>query len=213
MFLINLDFERYFFEATTLKTVGYLVRGLILFLVGGFIAYLHEDERKKITLFLLGVAAPSMIAGYISTSNQSSTTTSTGRPERSSAILFFIASANAQQDPQSDDIKKFTLPPQSGASQFFDGLLGTTPKNVWFVIAGSYLDLKNAKNQAEHFNTTFKAFRAQVYAPYGDNPYYAVVIGSHLTQHEARKLRDRAVAAGFPKDSYFKTFPALPPAS
>src|SRR5262245_32066888 len=211
MFMINLDFERYFLEATTLKTVGYLVRGFILFLLGGFVAYLHDTEQKKITLFLLGLAAPSMIAGYISTSNQSSTTTSTGRPERTSAILFFIASANAQQDPKGDNIKKFTLPPQSGFSEFLGGLIGTTPNNVWFVIVGSYLDVKNAKKQAEYFNTKFKDFRAEVYAPYGDNPNYAVVIGAHLTQPEARKLRDRAVAAGFPKDTYFKTFPALPP--
>ena len=44
---------------------------------------------------------------------------------------------------------------------------------------------------------SFPGFPADVYATYLDNPNYAVVIGSQMTQADAKALRDRAVKAGF----------------
>jgi hypothetical protein len=57
----------------------------------------------------------------------------------------------------------------------------------------------------------YPAFQAEVYAPYLDNPGYPVVIGSHLTQADAKMLRDRAVNAGLTKQTYYKTFPSFSP--
>jgi hypothetical protein len=215
LFLINLDFERYVANATPWTTVGYVLRAILLFLLGGFVAYLHETEEKRITLFLVGVSAPSLIAGYLSTANPSfpqvkSTDSTTGKR----ALLFLAPSAFAVSPPPplADGVKRFTLPSRSAASQFAEGLLGIPPKNVWFVIVGSHLDLSDAKRQAANFNERFKGYKAEVYAPYADSPYYAVVIGAHLTQSEAKAIRDEAVRDGFPRDSYYKTFPGLPPA-
>lgn len=220
LFLVNLDFERYVADATTWKTVGYVVRAMLLFLLGGFVAYLHETENKRITLFLVGVSAPSLIAGYLSTAS----------PDLSKANIpavstvqhlqhFFVPNAYADdstaarlaQSMRLAQIKQFTLPPQNAGAQFLEGLFGTTPKNVWFVIVGSHPNANDAKNQAYTINQRYRNYHAEVYAPYGENPYYAVVIGAHLMQSEAKALRDKAVRDGLPQDSYYKTFPHLPP--
>ncbi len=213
LFLVNLDFERYVADATTWRTIGYVVRAALLFFLGGFVAYLHEAEKKRITLFLVGVSAPSLIAGYISTANPTQI-----KPQVDSAkqhaLLFLVPSAHAQTPGATPaNLKRFTLPPQASSSEFISGLLGTHPKNVWFVIVGSHLDVNDARKQAQAINQEFRNYRAEVYAPYADNPYYAVVIGANLTQNEAKALRDKAVRDGLPKDSYYKTFPNLPSAS
>ena len=222
LFLINLDWDRYVAEASTWTTAGYVVRTILLFALGGFVAYLHEKEQKPITLFLVGVSAPALIAGYISTANPVFSQYSYAQPQKAreqkkpdSASNFFIRSALAEPLPSTNSaaIKHFTLPPQSAASQFVEGLLGVAPRNVWFVIVGSHLDQVAAEKQAEKINRDHSDYHADVYAPYQGNPYYAVVIGANLTQQEARNLRDRAIRDGFPDDSYYKTFPGLPPAN
>jgi len=216
MFLINVDFEKYFTDASTLKMIGYIFRAITLFLLGGFIAYLHDTERKKMTLFLIGLSAPSLVAGYITTAQQPPSQTESATPakknENHAGSLSFFSVAYADDNPmeESKPLKKFTLPQQSPSSQFLEGFVGIAPKNVWFVIVGSYLNLDNAKKQAISINTQFKKYHAEVYAPYGENPYYAVVIGDHLTQVEAKVFRDDAIKDGLPKDTYYKTFPNLP---
>ncbi|MCB1735746.1 MAG: hypothetical protein H6981_00615 [Gammaproteobacteria bacterium] len=45
--------------------VGFLVRYLILFIIGGVVAYLHDDEQKPIKLFQLGLGAPALITSLI----------------------------------------------------------------------------------------------------------------------------------------------------
>jgi len=213
LFLINLDFEQYVAEATAWKTIGYIVRTILLFLLGGFIAYLHEKENKRITLFLVGVSAPSLLAGSISTASPNASSASpkaVGQKTVSMLSLIPGANAQAQQSTNESDFKHFTLPPQSNSAEFFQGLFGTSPKNGWFVIASSHLDPTDAKKQADLINSKSKNYHADVYAPYGDNPYYAVVLGANLTQAQAKRLRDQAVTDGFPRDSYYKTFPNLP---
>jgi hypothetical protein len=79
------------------------------------------------------------------------------------------------------------------------------------VIAGSFLSKDSAAAYAKTINERYPAFHAEVYAPYLDNPSYPVVIGAHLTQADAKNLRDRAVNAGLSKQTYYKTFPNLPP--
>lgn len=45
--------------------VGTLIRYVILFMIGGFVAYLHEDEIKPFKLFEIGIAAPALITSLI----------------------------------------------------------------------------------------------------------------------------------------------------
>ena len=50
---------------TTGNIIGFTLRYIILFIVGGFVAYLHEDEQKPFKLFELGIAAPALITSLI----------------------------------------------------------------------------------------------------------------------------------------------------
>ena len=102
-------------------------------------------------------------------------------------------------------IKQFSLPDETVKQQVFRGLFGSLPRNIWFVIAGSQLTEDGAEQQAKIIRG--KGFAADVYAPYGGNPYYAVVIGSQLTIAEARALKRKAVAAGLAKGTYLWTMP------
>lgn len=208
MFLALGDWDRYIIDATPYKIAGYGVRGLALFILGGIIAYLHSDERKPFKLFELGLGAPALVAGALT-----SALVSKPADYSHNISLSIVGVAFAQSVSATSSFKRFSLSVQSPANQFIEGLVGGTPKNVWFVIIGSYNDVSNAQKQATQINQQYPQFKAEVYAPYdGEGPYYRVVIGSNLTQSEAKALRDNAVKAGLPNDSYYRTFPNLPPA-
>jgi hypothetical protein len=75
------------------------------------------------------------------------------------------------------------------------------------VIAGSHLKLEDASKQASEIGRKWPKYRGEVYAPYGNNPYYAVVIGANLTYEDAQALRRKAIQDGLPNDTYLWTFP------
>ena len=54
---------------SVLTVIGYGVRVIGLFVVGGLWASLHKSERDPKKLFQLGIVAPAMITGMISASN------------------------------------------------------------------------------------------------------------------------------------------------
>ena len=99
------------------------------------------------------------------------------------------------------------MPEESSIQQFWRGLIGSSPKKVWFVIIGSHKKLKDAQEQVEQIIEMPNDFTAEIYAPYGENPYYAVIIGANLTYKEAQQLRQAAIKTGLPKDAYLWTFP------
>jgi hypothetical protein len=47
-------------------------------------------------------------------------------------------------------------------------------------------------------------FNPTVFQPGTGRTHYVVVLGHNLSQDEADALRKRAVAAGFPRDTYIK---------
>jgi hypothetical protein len=206
MFLATGDFQRFFSNAFGIMGVGYCVRAIILFFIGGFIAWLYPDETARIKVFLLGLGAPALIGGFLSTASNPTT----APVARAVSSAGFVTAVYAQTTMSADELKRFTMPAPSPVAQFVEGLTGYQPKNVWFVIAGSFLSLDNAKAYAGKINSSFPGFHADVYAPYLDDPSYAVVIGAQLTLGDAKALRDRAVSAGLDKQTYYKTFPNLP---
>jgi len=203
MLLATADFNHTFSNVTLIVVLGYLVRATVLFFVGGFIVSLYQEEKHRMKIFQLGLGAPAMLAGFLASSNS---------PPVSPPSAAFITVVHAQTTATADELNRFTLPEPTALDQFLQGLIGASPKNVWFVIAGSFTSLDNAKSYAKKINDAFPGYHAQVYAPYLDNPNYAVVIGANLTQTDAKALRDKAVAAGINKQTYYKTFPNLPPA-
>ncbi len=65
---------------SAMTVIGYTVRVIGLFVVGGLWASLHKSERDPKKLFQLGIVAPAMITGMISASNLN---TKTGMVPRS----------------------------------------------------------------------------------------------------------------------------------
>jgi hypothetical protein len=229
--LIAVDFDK-ISGASAAHVAGYVVRALALFAIGGFVAWLHESENQLFKVFEIGLGAPALIAGLV-TSN--SLVNAPAQPDAQKPAvawtLPFISSAQARTtgelppapaaaaSPASPvasgaalPARTFTFPEPSTGSQFLEGLLGVPakqPANIYYVISGSHLEAGEAWRQADAINARKSGFSAQVYAPYGGNPHYAVVIGAQLSKGEANTLRLRAQAAGLPHDTYVWTDPGL----
>lgn len=185
--------------------VGYIIRVIVLFYIGGLIAFLHKDENSAIKLFELGIAAPALITAMINAHNIEPPKGVNVSEKQKIGSVIFVTPAYAQ--PVENKLKTFSLPEETAFEQVKRGLFGSKTQRVWFVIVGSHLKLEDAEKQAKQINNKMKEFNAEVYDRYGGNPYYAVVIGANLTYEDAQQLRLRAIASGFPKDSYLWTFP------
>ena len=51
---------------STANIIGISIRYLVLFVIGGVVAYLHEEEASTFKLFELGIAAPALLTSLIS---------------------------------------------------------------------------------------------------------------------------------------------------
>src|SRR5258707_446723 len=124
MLLATGDFERFFSNIAIVTAVGYLVRVVVLFFVGGFVVYLYRDEEQRMKLFQLGLGAPAMIAGFLASSSHA--------PPSEAAHLVtptaFVTVVHAQSPSQMGGLKRFALPAQSSFDQFVEGLTGSRSK-------------------------------------------------------------------------------------
>lgn len=182
--------------------VGYLVKVSILFSLGAFIAYLHDDERKRFKLFQLGLGVPALAVALLNGRNVKT-------PQTASALegigTIFERTAYAQEVTNDKGYRKFALQAPTGAKAFWQGVTGRPTETIWFVVAGSHLKPEDAKAQAAQLRG--KGLAADVYLPYAENKYYAVVVGANLTREDADTLRRKVIGLGAPKDTYLWTFP------
>lgn len=205
MNLLVVDLNVLLVNVTGLALAGYLIRVVILFYLGGLVAYLHKDENSPLKLFELGIAAPALITALLNAGHVETPKTTAQATGISTVSGMIVPSAYAQTIGK--EIKTFSIPEESQTQQFLRGLTGSTSKNVWFVIAGSHPKVEDATAQAGQITQSGKGFTAEVYAPYKENRNYAVVIGSNLILEEAQRLRQKAVTSGLPKDTFLWTFP------
>jgi len=206
MNLLVVDLRVLLLELTLIVVLGYVIRVIILFYLGGLVAFLHKDENNPLKIFELGIVAPALITALLNAGHIEVTKAPVHTGGNPSVSIVFTPSAYGQTTNE-EEPETFSMPKETPFQQLWRGLTGSTPKNVWFVIVGSHLKLEDAEKQVQQIAQEKKGFRAKVYAPYGENPYYAVVIGDYLTYEEAKQLRQEAIAAEFPKDIYLWTFP------
>jgi hypothetical protein len=208
--LVVVDLESILLRVTFWAVVSYLIRVCALFTVGGLVGWFHKRENELFKVFQLGIAAPALIMAALNGNRVPLPQT----PHRAdgqtawSALPSLVQSANAQTPPASAlslPLKSFSYPAESIPQQISRGLFGTVSKNVWYVVSGSFVDVKNAESLA--LKVRQQGFDADVYTPYGSSKYYAVIIGANLTQAAAQELRVRAIQAGLPSDTYLWTFP------
>jgi hypothetical protein len=215
--LLVIDLEALRLSITPLVVASYGLRVLGLFIVGGIVVtFFNRDEQVPAKIFQLGIAAPALLTALINGNNVNLPRMAQAAPQSAASASAWhlpdlIPSARAQtpapaaRAAAAPAFKTFTLPEETPRQQIARGLWGTTQKNVWFVVAGSYLDKSQAEQRALQLRR--KGFEADVYLPYGSNPYYAVVIGAQLTAPDATQLRNRAVTAGLAADTYLWTLP------
>jgi hypothetical protein len=203
--LLVVDLRTLQVDFSPLVAVGYVLRVVVLFYLGGLIAFLHKEETHPTKLFELGIAAPALITALLNAGNVAIPRhdASAAAPVHALSILAAPVYAQSAEEP----MKSFSLPVESAAKQVLRGLTGSTPDATWFVITGSYRKVENAQKHATKINQMSGPFKADVYLPYGGNPYYAVVIGANLNLDDARRLRQEAIEAGLAKDTYLWTFP------
>jgi len=111
---------------TTANIVGIAIRYIILFMVGGIVAYLHEEEHKPFKLFELGIAAPALITSLITAQSVASTPTNTTDGQTSSISISLISSAHAANT----DSNKQVLVASSFLNDLFDGLNGNVYRDM-----------------------------------------------------------------------------------
>ena len=61
MNLLIVDLNVLLVKFTSLAFIGYVIRVIILFYLGGLVAFLHKDENSPIKIFELGIIAPALI--------------------------------------------------------------------------------------------------------------------------------------------------------
>lgn len=220
--ILVIDIEKVFSKLTVLVCVGYAVRVVLLFCIGGMFAYLHKTEHNALKLFELGIVAPALLTTMVNGFNAARTEAATPPPQQKAEFpipnLDLVPSAYAEPNPTptsvpstpqegNESIKIFLPPEETTTEQFLRGLFGSTSPRVWYVVVGPNSTLENARLQTAIINQRYsKGLSAEVYKSY-DTPYYVVVVGANLTLSEATKLKKRAEAFGVPKQVYLKRGP------
>jgi eukaryotic-like serine/threonine-protein kinase len=76
----------------------------------------------------------------------------------------------------------------------------------WSVVVASYALRSAAENRERELAQKWPKFKVSVFEPKTEKAHYLVVIGRNLSEDEAEALRQRAVSAGLPRDTYIKRF-------
>lgn len=182
--------------------IGYGILTPMLMFLGAFIAWVTE-ERKRIKIVAMAVAAPAMI-----------TTWSGGQKASSLALMDpLVRSAYAQPAAPANDVRianpdavteQSTLQKiQSGVSVFF-GYGNKEPRKYW-VIVGSYKDRNAAQALADKLNQADPSLNAFVGLRLPGNDYYPVIVGDYSYLSEARQLKRKALETKFVREAYFST--------
>lgn len=193
-------------------TIGYAVRVLVLFYLGGIVAYLHTDEKSPIKLFELGIAAPAIITAMMNAHNLNDLKKPTSNMPDKAMLELILSTAYAGETPAA--AWQIAAEQQSGfLDKFWEGFSGSrkggtaqrTPdpaetKRRYYVVVSTENSYEEAAKRAENFNARVPGFHAEPYRAL--NGLSGVLIGSNLSREQAIALRDKAVQAGFPSTSY-----------
>jgi tRNA A-37 threonylcarbamoyl transferase component Bud32 len=110
-------------------------------------------------------------------------------------------SADAVTPPAPSSSARAALPaaPAPGAAATSQQKTGS-----WSVIVAAYAAREPAEKRMRTMAARWPKFNPTVLEPGTGRVHYIVVLGQNLSQDQADALRKRAVAAGFPRDTYIK---------
>lgn len=211
MNLLVVDFNILLVNLTTFALIGYLIRVVVLFYLGGLVSYLHKDEKSPLKVFEFGIIAPALLTALINANNVEVPRVSKTTKDTTVGSHFFISAAYAQTDTLAANhqvkLKEFSMPKESFLQQMGRGFFGIKPKNVLFVFAGTHRNLFDAQQQAKKINELKTDFKAEIYKPYGNDANFHVVIGENLLLKRAQFLQQTAIAEKISNEIILWTFP------
>lgn len=197
--LYNVGFQRIVFtmpNSEMLVYVAALVAAIPFMLGGGVWAMLHKREATALRIFESGLVVPAL---FLALSNGSALGVArqelfqTADPRSATTSLTTPWARPAWQGRA----KIFPTPKsESDEVTFLRAITGVERTRVWYVVAGSERSSEEAQRQADSISAVLKQFKAEVYRPYGENPFFKVVIGAELPFEKAVQLRDKAIDEG-----------------
>ncbi len=111
---------------TTGNIIGIAIRYWILFVLGGIVAYLHEDENKPFKIFELGIAAPALVTSLITAQGVSVNHQTGGGQPLLSFQWSIIRSAQADTVVQQNQPVRVAW----GIKEVFDGVTGRAYQKI-----------------------------------------------------------------------------------
>ena len=171
--------------------IGYIILTPILIFLGSLLSWV-SDEKNKLKLLALGVAAPALIttwAGGVKTDSQIALNSIMNNAA-------YAAEVRSQSSPQQINFGSKIV---DGVKIFFG--VGKEIKRYW-VVVGSYQDRKKAQEYADLINQKSKDLNAIVGFKVPPNPYYPVIVGHYATLSEAKLIKEKALKLDMIKDVY-----------
>jgi FecR-like protein len=137
MNLLVLDLAVLLTGLNPLTVVGYVIRVLVLFGVGGFVAWLHTSERNRVKVFEIGLGAPAFILAFLNAGHVAA-----NLPSQSSALLSATAYAQVGEQIKKEDTRgnqkgayTVKVEEESKLNEFLRGFLGTAKRPTGIVVA------------------------------------------------------------------------------
>jgi hypothetical protein len=197
--LYNVGFARIVDSLANFEYLPYaaaVVRALPFLLMGAMWALAQRDETKWLKLVQFGLLLPALFLAWLNGAELGVARYRLYQVSDPRSMTTTLTSPYAQPAWQGI-VRTFPVPwPESPEIKFLRAITGIERQRTWYVVAAGYRSVEHALERAKEINRDFKEFRAVVYRPYGENPFFKVVIGTDLAFDEAVRLRDKAVAAG-----------------
>ena len=191
-----------------LEAASYAVRLVALCACACIVIYLNGDESRPAKLFQLGIMAPAMLTSMLNGAAIANKTPASPTPPPPAHSSLFIPEANAQPAAApagAPAARDCTKPPDPTVSQqILKGLVGITPGNQWFVVVGSHTTEQAAAQDVNDIKARFPGrYQPEICSPTTvPNSPYRVVIAEYLTYADVARIKNEAIAAGLPPDTW-----------
>ncbi|MCU0644340.1 MAG: hypothetical protein MUC94_08755, partial [bacterium] len=105
MNLLVIDLEVLLINLTFYSVLGYSIRVIVLFYLGGLIAYLHKDEINIVKIFELGIVAPALITALLNAGQIDVSKMKAQNASNPIGSISFVSAAYAQTNTEQDSTK------------------------------------------------------------------------------------------------------------
>lgn len=166
---VSADFTAYFESPQTSVAVGWGVRSLLLFVIGGFVVYLHRSLQDDWQCFVTGIAAPALITTFVA-----------GKSGVTDPLQRVDPAPRTEESMLAPDAPLF--PWFVRMTQGFQ--LASNPlHDKWIERLAATVQIRNARDLEETF------FQGFIRGFFGSNPLVAfVVLDGQLKEQDARRV-------------------------